>query len=157
MRGDPDNEDAIVETIEISAPPERVFRALTDTRELTAWWGDERMYACDRWELDLRVGGRWRAIGHSVRGGSFQVEGEFLEIDPPRVLSYTWKPDWVEVPATIIRIELEAIPAGTRLTWTQSGFSGYPRALADQRSGLPSVLSWLRAFLELAETVASRR
>lgn len=152
-----DTDDAIVETIEIAAPPARVFRALTDPRELAAWWGDERMYACDRWELDLRVGGRWRATGHSVRGGTFKVEGEFLEIEPPRVLSYSWKPDWVEAPATVIRIALEPIASGTRLIWTQTGFSGHPRALADQRGGLPGVLGWLRGFVERAETVASRR
>ncbi len=152
-----DSEDAIVEQLELSAPPERVFRALTDPRELAAWWGDSRMYVCDRWNLDLRVGGRWRATGHSARGGTFAVEGEFLEIDAPRTLVYTWKPDWIEVPSTTIRIVLEAIPVGTRLTWTQRGFAGYPKALADQRGGLPSVLAWLRGFVEHSETVGSRR
>ena len=40
------NEDMIVVEIEIAAPPERVFRALTDPRQLLLWWT-----GCNHWEL----------------------------------------------------------------------------------------------------------
>lgn len=152
-----DAEDRVVETIELAASPERVFRALTDPGELAAWWGDPRMYVTERWELELRVGGRWRCTGRGAQGGLFEVEGEYLELDPPRVVAFTWRPSWVDVPPTVVRIVLEPTPSGTRLTWTHSGFVGYPRALADHRFGLPAVLGWLRAFLERPERPAESR
>jgi uncharacterized protein YndB with AHSA1/START domain len=70
-----DPEDAVVEEVFINAPPERVFTALTDPKELLAWWGDPGAYWCTNWTLDLRVGGRWRCEGASQRGGAFHVEG----------------------------------------------------------------------------------
>jgi hypothetical protein len=33
--------DAIVGEVEVAAPPERVFRALTDPAQLIRWWGDD--------------------------------------------------------------------------------------------------------------------
>ena len=32
--------DAIVEEVFVEAPPERVYRALTEPAELVKWWGD---------------------------------------------------------------------------------------------------------------------
>jgi uncharacterized protein YndB with AHSA1/START domain len=150
------SDDALVETIEIAASPERVFQALTDPKQLVRWWGDPRQYVCNNWELDLRVGGRWRSEGKSANGQSFQVEGAFLEIEPPWRLAFTWLPSWIQVAPTTVRIVLEATRRGTRLTWTHSGFAGNPNALADHRGGLPSVLGWLRSFLEEDRTARSR-
>ena len=142
------DEDVIVEEIHIRASPERVFRALTDPEELVTWWGDPKQYWSTSWTLDLRVGGRWKSEGRSVYGGSFAIEGEFLEIEQPQKLSFTWVPSWIEVKATKVEIVLEPRGQGTFLRWTQSGFSGYPKALEDHRHGLPSVVQWLQAFLE---------
>ena len=33
-------DDAIVSEIEIAAPPERVFKALTEEQQLILWWND---------------------------------------------------------------------------------------------------------------------
>jgi len=140
--------DAIVETIEIAAPPERVFRALTTPEELLAWWGSPETYRCESWHLDLRVGGHWQCSGTNASGRAFGVAGEYLEIDAPRRLAYTWQPSWVEARQTTVRIELERTPAGTRLTWTHSGFAAFPRALEDHRQGLPSVVGWLKQHAE---------
>ena len=140
--------DALVERIFIEAPPERVFRALTESDELLAWWGDDAHYRCTSWTLELRVGGAWRSEGRNAAGMPFVVEGSFVEVDSPRVLAFTWKPSWLEVAPTTVRIALEARGRGTDLTWTHSGFARYPKALEDHRGGLPTVLAWLKGFLE---------
>lgn len=145
---EPDPEDGVVKSVFIKARPERVFRALTEPAELLAWWGDRQVYWCTKWTLDLRVGGRWRCEGTSRRGGAFSVEGEFVEIVPPARLQYTWRASWVEAPPTTVRITLSAQQDGTLVRWEHSGFHGYPRALADHRGGLPTVVAWLRTFLE---------
>jgi uncharacterized protein YndB with AHSA1/START domain len=143
-----DPEDAVVETVFIKASPERVFHALTEPSELLAWWGESEVYWCTSWTRDLRVGGSWRCEGTSKRGGAFSVEGRFLEIEPPRRLTYTWRPSWVEAPPTTVRITLGAQDGGTLLTWAHYGFRGYARALADHKGRLPTVVAWLRTFLE---------
>lgn len=147
-------DDAIVETIEIAAPPERVFRALTTPEELLAWWGSPDSYRCETWELDLTVGGRWKSTGSGGGGNRFEVWGEFLEIDPPRLVAYTWNPSWAEVPPTTVRIELHEIPSGTRVVWSHSGFAGYPKAFEDHRTGLPHVVGWLKGYAEEARASA---
>ena len=34
-------QDELVVEVEIAVPPERVFQALTDAKQLFAWWGKE--------------------------------------------------------------------------------------------------------------------
>src|SRR5258708_4396373 len=80
---------AILASVEIAAPTERVFRAITDPRELKEWWGSPETYHADRWEADLRVGGAWRVEGHGAQGKPYSVYGEYLVIEPPRRLVLT--------------------------------------------------------------------
>jgi uncharacterized protein YndB with AHSA1/START domain len=35
------DQDAIVTEVEIAAPPERLFTALTDPKQLVRWWGED--------------------------------------------------------------------------------------------------------------------
>src|SRR2546430_17263713 len=49
----------IVERIEITASPERVFEALTDPAQLLAWWGDRASFPSTEWRLDPRRGAGW--------------------------------------------------------------------------------------------------
>lgn len=63
----------------IAASPETVFAYFTDPALYTAWMGVEA-------ELDARPGGLYRVRvpqGHVARG-------EFVEVDPPRRVSFTW-------------------------------------------------------------------
>ena len=43
-------------SVEIAAPPEAVFRALTDPTELPRWWGSADAYRTNDWKVDLRPG-----------------------------------------------------------------------------------------------------
>ena len=51
------DQDAIVAEIEIAAPPQRVFQALTDPKQLIRWWGLEGPIKTTLWEMDAPVGG----------------------------------------------------------------------------------------------------
>ncbi len=48
------DQDAMVTEIEIAAPPERVFEALTDPAQLMLWWAATPNGAL--WEMDARPG-----------------------------------------------------------------------------------------------------
>jgi uncharacterized protein YndB with AHSA1/START domain len=108
--------------VEIAAPPLRVFTALASDEILT-WWVNPGVFDTREWVGDVRVGGRWRAAGMS-RGKPYVLEGEFLEVDPPRRLVHTWHLSGVaDTPTTTVSYSLEEIDGGTRLTLRHWGFS----------------------------------
>jgi uncharacterized protein YndB with AHSA1/START domain len=81
------DQDAIQGEVQIAAPPERVFQALTDPRQLMQWWGQKGMYHGTDWKGDVRPGGKWRCEGVSdVDGAPYHVGGEYVEVDPPRLV-----------------------------------------------------------------------
>lgn len=134
---------AILARIEIAAPPERVFRALT-TEELSKWWGSAEMYRVTAFEIDLRVGGGWRSDGVGADGTPFHVGGKVLELEPPRKLVQTWEPSWdAEAPPTTVSYLLDPIETGTRVTVRHTGFGTRTAACESHASGWERVLSWL--------------
>jgi uncharacterized protein YndB with AHSA1/START domain len=137
----------IVATVEITVPPERVFRALTSD-ELPKWWGAPGLYRTTKWTGDLRVGGSWRTDGIGRDGSAFYVEGEFLEIDRPRRLVQSWKPSWDPGSNTTFSYDLEEIEGGTRVTVHHSGFTERAQSCQDHAMGWERVLTWLTTYLE---------
>jgi uncharacterized protein YndB with AHSA1/START domain/uncharacterized protein YciI len=138
-------EGVVLARVEIAVAPERVFRALT-TEELTKWWGADDMYRTTSFSIDLRKGGRWRTEGKGADGHEFHVEGEVLEVDPPRRLVQTWKPSWEPGPATTITYTLDAIDGGTRVTVRHTGFTS-PQSCESHGNGWVRVLGWLGGHL----------
>lgn len=134
-------EGTILAAVEIAAPPERVFRAIS-SKEIVEWWGADGVYRTTEWTGDVRVGGRWRASGVDADGKPFSVEGEYIEVDPPRKLAHTWQPDWDPGAPTLVTYRLEAIEGGTRLTLRHTGF-GSRESCAGHTDGWAMVLDWL--------------
>ena len=133
----------LLATIDIKAAPERVFRAVT-TDELTRWWGSDDLYRTTKYTGDVRVGGKWRTDGISKEGQEFSVEGEFLEVDPPRKLVQTWKYDWDPAGSvTTITWRFDAVEGGTRVTVRHEGFGSAHDACASHANGWERVLTWL--------------
>lgn len=152
-------QDTIVAEIQIAAPPERVFSAITDPVQLLQWWGQEGMYRGTKWDVDLRPGGKYRSEGVSQRDGSaFLVHGEYLEVDPPRLLVYTWNPSWQkDLATTTVRWELKPQSGGTLVTLRHSGFGKNVQAAKNHSQGWALVLGWMQAFLEKNITVDTRK
>ena len=90
----------------IAASPETVWQLLVDPEQATRWMGQ-------RVTFEPRPGGLYRVEvipGHTARG-------EFVELDPPRRLVYTW--GWEDgkdgpnpVPPGSSTVEIELIPDG---------------------------------------------
>lgn len=83
------DDTSIVVRREFGAPPERVWRAMTEPDHLRRWLGDERvpLTTC---EMDVRVGGRFRWVfGDPGSERSMGVSGTFEEVDHPRRLVTT--------------------------------------------------------------------
>jgi len=151
------DQDLIQLEVEIAAPRERVFQAITDPTQLLRWWGQQGVYHGTKWCTDVRPGGKWRCEGVSDTDGSaFHVGGEYLEVDPPRLLVHTWLASWAGELKTIVRWELDAAPEGTRVRLTHSGFAGVPESARNHYQGWNRVLAWMQGFVEKGTTVADR-
>jgi uncharacterized protein YndB with AHSA1/START domain len=137
---------SILATVEIAAPPERVFQAMTTGEEIVRWWGSEGAYRTTAWKVDLRTGGTWRADGKGADGQTFSVGGRILEVDPPRKLVQTWKSDWDPGPETTVSFRFEAIDGGTRLTLRHEGFVE-AASCESHAEGWQQILGWLVGHL----------
>jgi uncharacterized protein YndB with AHSA1/START domain len=144
----------ILADVEIAATPERVFAALTRSDEVPRWWGSDEAYHTTAWSADVRVGGKWRAEGRGADGKPFTVAGEFREVDPPRRLVFTWKPDW-DTAVTTVSYLLEPVGDGTRLTLRHDGFAGRVEALRGHTQGWELVLGWLGEHVRPAAAAAT--
>lgn len=104
----------------IAAPRERVFGAWLDPELLPRFMlpGDVSHATA---EVDMRVGGRFRIVMNHGRGGR-EHWGEYLVIDPPVRLSFTWTSESTDLRTTTVTIELHERPGGTtELVLTHSG------------------------------------
>jgi uncharacterized protein YndB with AHSA1/START domain len=106
---------AVEREIEIAARPETVWELLVDPEQATRWMGQEATF-------DLRPGGLYRV---DVIPGNV-ARGEFVEIDPPSRLVFTW--GWeaghgsaVAPGSTTVVFELVPHGEGTILRFSHTG------------------------------------
>ena len=138
--------DAIVEVITIKGSAERVFAALTDPSQRIKWWGSEGRFQVTHIESDLRPGGKWMMRGTGY-GKPFVVMGEYREIERPRLLVFSWLPDWQEdATESLVRFDLEEKDGVTTVRLTHSGLAS-ERSRASHK-GWPQILMWLQAYAE---------
>lgn len=119
--------NSIEKTVELKAPVERVWQALTDHVEFGTWF-------------QARIDGPF-VPGETSRGritvpGFEHVRWEALVVsmERPRTFSFRWHPyavdpevDYSQEPTTLVEFRLEPTTAGTRLTVVESGFDALPR------------------------------
>lgn len=163
------DQDVVQAEIFIAAPPERVFQAITDPSQTSRWWGQQGVYCITERTADFRAGGKFSSVGVRADGTPFRVDGEYLEIDPPRLLVHTWVASWTASMKTVVRWELEPhevhglqasgprkVGTGTTVRVLHRGFAGNAKAAADHGQGWARVLGWMEAYVERGETVDTR-
>src|SRR5688572_1227509 len=113
-------EDKVEKSIELNAPIERVWRALTDHDEFGAWF---------RVRIDGPFIAGQPATGNITYPGyeHLQWTVDIKEMTAPSLFSFTWHPfaidpdvDYSSETPTLVEFRLEPIDAGTRLTVTES-------------------------------------
>jgi len=142
-------------SIEISAPPERVWRALTAIEELSAWF---QVTIEGEWAPGREV---WMTSVHAQYAGQrFLVR--VLEMTPPRRLVWEWHPgevdpriDYAREPRTTVTFTLDPVPNGTRLSVAETGFDRIDvarraKVYGDNTQGWAEVLVWLQQHVEQA-------
>jgi len=157
------DQNAVIAEIFIAAPPARVFQAISDPDQIPRWWGQEGLYRVGKSIADVRPGGKWRSEGTGADGTSFFVEGEYLEVEPPKRLVHTWFGSF-HPQNTVVRWELtpQTVSAlhpsgprkagtGTLVRVTHEGFAGNLKSAQDHGEGWKRVLGWLEAYVTKPE------
>jgi uncharacterized protein YndB with AHSA1/START domain len=125
--------ESIVHEVTYAYPPERVWRALVDAGEVGAW-----LMAND---FEPEVGRRFTMDCDPVG----QLQGEVLEVIPPRRLSYRWIGAFGD---TVVTFELTPTEGGTHVRLEHRGWNDGNRADRDQfDGGWPAKLDGLRRVL----------
>ena len=138
--------DTIIQGIIIRGAAERVFAALTDPGQRMKWWGAEGRFQVMEMESDLRTGGKWIMRGTAM-GRPFQVSGQYRQIERPRLLVFTWLPDWQgDATESVVRFDLEEDNGITRVRLTHSGLA--TESSRTSHRGWPQILTWLQAYVE---------
>ena len=113
--------DMLQVTRRYDAAPERVFDAWLDPktagRFLFATPDGEMVKA----EIDPRVGGKFNFTDRRPDAGDVAHVGEYLEIDRPRRLVFTFAVPQYDPGLTTVRIDIVADGSGSRLTLTHTG------------------------------------
>ena len=97
-------------------PRERVFAAWLDPVSLAQWMRPGKTTDATA-EVDAQVGGKFRIVMVENRG-KFEHTGEYLAIEPPARLSFTWISQATDLRPTVVTIDLVARDAGTELILT---------------------------------------
>lgn len=131
----------------IKARPEIVFELLLTPDGLKQWIGPDAGPVVIA-ESDARVGGRFRLRFRTLDGSEHESSGEYLEIEAPRRLVYSWVwRDEEGAPASRVEIDLVPIAEGTELTFTHSMLPDQ-KAADGHRKGWNGALDKLTAAAE---------
>lgn len=124
--------DSIERTIDLRAPIDRVWRALTDHREFGQWF---------RVAIDQPFVAGEPATGQITHEGYEHVRWDvrIVAMEEPRRFAFTWHPyavdttvDYSQEEPTLVEFRLEPEGKGTRLTVTESGFDRVPAHRRDE-------------------------
>jgi uncharacterized protein YndB with AHSA1/START domain len=75
----PEGDDVIEQEIRIAAPPEAVFPFFTDPDKMRRWKGIDH-------KVDAHAGGIYRVN----IDGTHVARGEYVEVNPPHRVTFTW-------------------------------------------------------------------
>lgn len=114
----------IAESIEIAAPPERVFRAYVE--DVDTWWPRRGTYrysfappdtAPASIHFEPGTGGRFLEV--FADGSEYEI-GRIMRWEPPHRLTYSWKaPDWTRESTVDVRF-IALSGGGTRVEVTHT-------------------------------------
>jgi len=155
--------DRIEKQILLKAPLDRVWRAISDSKEFGTWFGM-------RFNGPFSPGARMSGVivptkvNPDVANAQKKYEGIPFEItieqmEPERLFSFRWHPgavdpnvDYSVEPTTLVVFALEQTPDGVMLKLTESGFDRIPlerraKAFASNEQGWSIQMTLIEAYL----------
>ena len=155
--------DRIEKRVLLRASRERVWRAISDSKQFGSWFGVE---------FDAQFAAGTSIIGKIVPTTvdadvaksqqpykGFRFEFVIDRIEPMRLFSFRWHPfavesgvDYSKEPSTLVAFELQEVKDGTMLTVTESGFDQIPlerraKAFAANEGGWTAQMKLIEKYL----------
>jgi uncharacterized protein YndB with AHSA1/START domain len=131
----------------IAASAQRLFDAWTQSAQFTQWWGPQNV-VCPEASIDLRVNGRYRIANQLPDGRVVWICGEFLRIERPLELSYTWFVEPVTRPAELVTVRFRALGDSTEVVVTHERIADQP-TYADHEAGWYGCLEGLQEYVAI--------
>ncbi len=123
-----------------TATPEQVFDAWLDSDKAGKWLFATPTGQMVRVHIDARVGGTFAFVDRRD-GEDVERRGEYLEIDRPRRLKFTFSVP--KYSAVVTRVTLEITPAGTGCDLTLTHDGVLPEWASPSRDGWTKILDAL--------------
>lgn len=146
---DSDTRSIVIERT-LAHPPEKVWRALTQSSLIAEWLMEN--------DFEPRLGGRFQFRSRPMGNWNGIVDCEITVFEPPRRLVYTWKGGSTQNAAqgaaldSLLEWTLTPVPGGTRVRMEHSGFKPHNASAYETLSG-----GWPRVLDRLEQVVAARR
>lgn len=125
-----------------SATPEAVFDVFTKPEAMRVWWTDQTTF-----DIDLRVGGRWTIV-RKEGDTTYTATGEYMEVERPHRLKYTYAMPQFSPNSDVISIEIESDgKGGSIMTYIHEG-TDIAEELASVKAGAmsESEKGWRQGF-----------
>jgi uncharacterized protein YndB with AHSA1/START domain len=161
----PTNTDRIKKSVLLRAPRERVWRAISDSKQFGSWFG---VQFDGPFKAGSPIVGRIvpTSVDPEVAKTQKPYEGLMFEfsvdrIEPMRLFSFRWHPfavdsavNYSKEPSTLVAFQLEEVAEGTMLTVTESGFDQIPlerraKAFAANEGGWTAQMKLIEKYLAL--------
>jgi uncharacterized protein YndB with AHSA1/START domain len=129
----------------VPAPKERVFRAWTEPSQVKRWWTIGDGWKTSSVDVDLRVGGRFTVRNEQAGGDPLLITGEFVVVQPPDKLVYTWRFQLPKPEDTLVTVEFRGLGDATEVfvTHEHSSKDMGPSAVAGWNAALEGLASLL--------------
>lgn len=122
------DQDRIEKVVDLAAPVDKVWRAITDHREFGAWF---RVHLNEPFKVGETTTGHITYPGYE----HMQWVSVTERMDHERLFAFSWPPsaidpdtDYGEDAKVRVEFRLEPLGEGTRLTITETGFQQFPEA-----------------------------
>src|SRR5205809_7594027 len=109
------SERELVTTHTFDAPRELVWKAWTDPKLITRWWGPSR-YSTSVEKMEVRPGGTWRFIQRDAEGNVYGFHGEYKEVVPPKRIVDTFEYEGMPGHVLVESATFEEIDGRTMVT-----------------------------------------
>jgi uncharacterized protein YndB with AHSA1/START domain len=155
--------DRIEKKILLHAPRNRVWRAISDSKEFGTWFGMkfDGPFVPGAVMRGVIVGTKVNAEVAKAQKEYQGMSGEIRieQIEPERLFSFRWHPfavergvDYSAEPTTLVVFALEETPNGVLLTVTESGFDQIPlarraKAFTANEGGWTMVMKLIEEYL----------
>ncbi|HSD23815.1 MAG TPA: SRPBCC domain-containing protein [Solirubrobacterales bacterium] len=132
----------------LPAPRAEVWKAMTDAKELGRWWGPKG-FSVPELEFAPQEGESLRIAMQPPEGEVFHLEGEFREVDPPSLLSFTfrWDPPDPDDRETLVTLSVRDRGPRTEVELAQGEFATEERRALHEDG-------WSDSFEKLEELLA---